>query len=97
MHAESAAIAPRTSEAIEAMRAAQAEIIRLLNENDRLKEQIAAPWMDGYEAAKDHYRQHIINAEDENERLREALKIITECDGRFAAEVAFRALKGDSE
>ncbi len=38
MHAESAAVSPRTTETIEAMREAQAEIERLRGENERLGE-----------------------------------------------------------
>lgn len=49
------------------------QIARLRAENERLKEQAAAPWVDGYETAKDEYRSRLIEAEEKIERLREAL------------------------
>lgn len=46
-----------------------AEIARLRAENERLKEQLESPFMDGYETAKEEYRPLLIAAEAEVERL----------------------------
>ncbi len=48
MHGESAIHAPRTTEAIEAMRAAQGEIERLRAEIERHATEPDSEWMDGY-------------------------------------------------
>lgn len=44
---------------------AAAEIAALRAENERLKEQAAAPWVDGYDTAAYEYRQLLIKTEDE--------------------------------
>ena len=41
----------------------------LTAENEKLKEQLESPFMDGYETAKEEYRPRLIAAEAENERL----------------------------
>lgn len=48
---------------------------KLRAEVEKLKEQLASPFMDGYETAKEEYRPRLIAAEAENEKLRAALKV----------------------
>jgi len=46
---------------------------RLRAENEKLREQCESPFMDGYETAKHEYRDRLIAAEEEIERLRAAI------------------------